>query len=74
MLRTYLEKNAVAKYYGEPDTKFDTAYTKAEQRTCANTLLHRDYWVRQQHGLDSSISHARHMRPFCETVSSGIHS
>jgi hypothetical protein len=64
-------EEAMAKYYGEVDTQYDTVHRKAHVRTQANTLLHRDFWRRQENGRDSSILHARHQRPFCEPVSSG---
>lgn len=58
-------------YYGEMDPQYDTPYRRAEVRTRANTLLRRNFWLRQQHGRESSISHARHMKALCEPVSSG---
>lgn len=35
-------------------------------------VLRRQFWKGQQHGGESAEVHARHLRPMCETVSSGM--
>lgn len=64
-------QDAMARYYGEQGTQYDTEYRKVKNRTEANTLLQRNFWLGQEQGRGSNLTHSRHLRPLCEPVSSG---
>ena len=71
---TPVNQKAIARYFGEKDLDYDKIFrapTK-ENRTEAYMLLRPQYWKGQQHGGKSAEIHARHLRPLCETVSSGM--
>lgn len=68
-----LTQRAIARYFTEEDLKYDGLFREVseKERTKTSAILRPQFWKGQQHGGRSASVHARHLRPLCETVSSG---
>lgn len=65
-------EEAIARYYGEHRPEKDDSYMSSKfrrDRTKAEMLLRSECWQSQRGHDSASEVHARHMRPFCDTVS-----
>lgn len=72
-----ITQRAIARYFSEEDLKYDGLFrdVSEKERTKTSAILRPQFWKGQQHGGRTASVHARHLRPLCETVSSGeLHS
>lgn len=60
----------MCRYFDEEDKDFNQRGATLDTDTKASTILRPQYWRGQQHGGKSTVVHARHLRPLCETISS----
>lgn len=67
-----LEQRAMARYYSE-DIRYNGIPREIRDREWPKTtaILPPEFWEGQQNGSQSASVRARHLRPLCETVSSG---
>ncbi|RYP90967.1 hypothetical protein DL770_002883 [Monosporascus sp. CRB-9-2] len=64
-------EEAIARYYHEDRPEKDDLYINSKLRrseTKTNVILGSEYWQSQRMFDDNTQVHARHMRPFCDTI------
>jgi hypothetical protein len=64
-------EEAIARHYNEKRPPYDGLFRRPEGPSKTYMLLRPEFWRGQQHGGRNDAVHARHMRPRCDTISTG---
>jgi hypothetical protein len=66
------EQEAIARHYNEKVPEYEGIFRRPEHPSKTYMMLRPEFWRGQQHGGRKDAVHARHMRPRCDIISTGM--